>query len=62
MEDEPIRRVHISQILNLGFDLRERLETVAAREGLDATGLGPPDRRGRRFGQGADRGSRRAGA
>jgi len=38
--EEPIRRVHISQVLNLGWDLRQRLEAVAAREHIDATCLG----------------------
>jgi hypothetical protein len=38
--EEPIVRVIISQVLNLGFDLRQRLQAVADREHIDATCLG----------------------
>jgi hypothetical protein len=38
--EEPIVRVTISQVLNIGFDLRQRLQAVADREHIDAKCLG----------------------
>jgi hypothetical protein len=33
------RRTGLGQVVNLGYDLRERLEQIAQAEGRDATGL-----------------------
>jgi hypothetical protein len=38
--EEPIIRVTSSQILNLGYDLRRRLDAVAAREQIHPVTLG----------------------
>jgi hypothetical protein len=38
--EELIVRVPVSQVLNLGFDLRQRLQAVADSEHIDATCLG----------------------
>jgi hypothetical protein len=62
MEEQPVILSRITRVLNIGCDL-----AVARRQGcgLRADGrgdLGPPVSRGRRFGQGADRGSRRGRA
>ena len=40
MEEERPPFVSISQTLNIGADLKARLEAVARREGLDARSLG----------------------
>lgn len=39
-ESEALRVVSISQTLNIGTELKGRLEAVARREQLDATSLG----------------------
>jgi hypothetical protein len=40
MDEEPEVRITISRVLNVGYALKERLERVAAAEGVDATYLG----------------------
>ena len=40
MDETPRVLASSTRVLNLGFTLRERLEAVAAREGMDGTTLG----------------------
>jgi hypothetical protein len=43
MQYDPEARIvlnHVAQVVNIGYDLRRRLDAVARAEGLDATSLG----------------------